>query len=82
MDSALKKLETADFLIYNLTVYTRITENDDDVETKVLEYLHYTLINTHDKQDANFKAAARYYFGLLLLFVQHQIYGQSARLPV
>lgn len=61
MDSALKKLETADFLIYNLTVYTRITENDDDVETKVLEYLHYTLINTYDKQDANFEAAARYY---------------------
>ena len=61
MDSTLKKLETADFLIYNLSVYTHITENDDDVETKVLEYLHYTFINIYDKQEANFESAARYY---------------------
>ncbi|MDF2566579.1 MAG: putative ATPase superfamily [Oscillospiraceae bacterium] len=60
MESNLKKLETADFLIYNLSIYTKITEFDNDVETKILEYLHYTLVNIYD-DDANFYNAARYY---------------------
>lgn len=64
MDSILKKLETADFLIYNLSVYKHMDlETDRDVETKILEYLHYTLVNIYD-EEADFNSAARYYADL------------------